>query len=78
MSGCAHLAFDNDVDALIRLRSFMSYLPTSNKDQGYFILQNSFQTLYQISILILIFIFIIAPIRASDDPADRIVLSLGK
>jgi propionyl-CoA carboxylase beta chain len=32
VSGCAHLAFENDVDALIRLRTFMSYLPSSNKD----------------------------------------------
>ena len=36
VSGVAHLAFENDVDALIRLRSFMSYLPTSNRDQGFF------------------------------------------
>jgi propionyl-CoA carboxylase beta chain len=48
----AHLAFENDVDALIRLRSFMSYLPPSNKVKG--------------------------PIRLSDDPGDRIVLSLDQ
>lgn len=32
-SGCAHLAFENDVDALTRLRSFMSFLPQSNREQ---------------------------------------------
>jgi propionyl-CoA carboxylase beta chain len=48
----AHLAFENDVDALIRLRSFMSYLPPSNRAKG--------------------------PIRRSDDPGDRIVLSLDQ
>jgi propionyl-CoA carboxylase beta chain len=52
VSGVAHLAFENDVDALLRLRSFMNYLPLSNKDQ--------------------------APIRQSDDPADRLVLSLDQ
>jgi propionyl-CoA carboxylase beta chain len=51
-SGVAHLAFENDVDALIRLRSFMSYLPPSNRAKG--------------------------PIRRSDDPGDRIVLSLDQ
>lgn len=30
-SGVAHLAFDNDVDALTRLRSFINYLPLNNK-----------------------------------------------
>jgi propionyl-CoA carboxylase beta chain len=52
ISGVAHLAFENDVDALIRLRYFMGFLPTSNKDQ--------------------------APIRRSDDPADRLVLNLDQ
>lgn len=51
-SGVAHLAFENDVDALIRLRSFMSYLPCSNRVKG--------------------------PIRKTDDPSDRIVLSLDQ
>ncbi|CAG0882899.1 unnamed protein product [Cyprideis torosa] len=32
VSGVAHNAFDNDVDALLYLRDFMSYLPQSNKD----------------------------------------------
>ena len=46
ISGVAHLAFENDVDALIRLRSFMSFLPTSNKDQGdYFFLFTKFSVL---------------------------------
>lgn len=31
VSGVAHLAFENDVDALTRLRSFVSFLPQSNK-----------------------------------------------
>jgi propionyl-CoA carboxylase beta chain len=31
-SGCAHLAFENDVDALIRLRSFMNFLPANNRE----------------------------------------------
>jgi len=39
------LAFENDVDALLRLRNFVNYLPLSNKEQ--------------------------APIRKSEDPADR-------
>lgn len=52
VSGVAHLAFENDVDALLRLRSFMNYLPLSNKEQ--------------------------APVRKSDDPADRLVPSLDQ
>ncbi|XP_040572064.1 propionyl-CoA carboxylase beta chain, mitochondrial [Lepeophtheirus salmonis] len=32
MSGVSHLAFENDVDALVQLRSFISYLPSSNQD----------------------------------------------
>lgn len=51
-SGVAHLAFDNDVDALSRLRSFINFLPQSNKCP--------------------------APVRASSDPADRLVLSLDQ
>lgn len=31
ISGVAHNAFNNDVDALLQLRNFMSYLPQSNK-----------------------------------------------
>ncbi len=31
-SGCAHLAFENDVDALIRLRSFINFLPSNNRE----------------------------------------------
>lgn len=52
VSGVAHLAFENDVDALLQLRSFMNYLPLSNKEQ--------------------------APVRASTDPADRLVPSLDQ
>ena len=33
-SGCAHLAFENDVDALMRLRAFMNFLPSSNREQA--------------------------------------------
>lgn len=33
VSGVAHLAFENDVDALTRLRSFVNFLPQSNKSQ---------------------------------------------
>ncbi|CAF0709774.1 unnamed protein product [Brachionus calyciflorus] len=51
-SGVAHLAFENDIDALVRLRSFMNFLPQSNREQ--------------------------APVRKSDDPADRVVLSLDQ
>ncbi len=51
-SGVAHLAFENDVDALARLRSFVSFLPQSNKSP--------------------------TPVRASTDPADRLVLSLDQ
>lgn len=32
-SGVAHLAFDNDVEALARLRDFVDFLPLSNKDE---------------------------------------------
>nr|CAD7453727.1 unnamed protein product [Timema tahoe] len=32
VSGVAHNAFHNDVDALLKLRNFMGYLPLSNKD----------------------------------------------
>lgn len=52
VSGVAHAAFENDVDALIRLRSFLNYLPLSNRDS--------------------------APVRKTDDPADRVVLSLDQ
>jgi len=31
-SGCAHLAFENDVDAMMRLRAFMNFLPSSNRE----------------------------------------------
>lgn len=32
ISGVAHKAFDNDVEALLQLRDFMGYLPRSNKE----------------------------------------------
>ncbi|KAA0719204.1 Propionyl-CoA carboxylase beta chain, mitochondrial [Triplophysa tibetana] len=32
VSGVAHQAFENDVDALLNLRDFFNYLPLSNKD----------------------------------------------
>ena len=32
-SGVADLAFDNDVDALLKLRRFMNYLPANNKEK---------------------------------------------
>lgn len=32
ISGVSHLAFENDVEALIQLRSFIDFLPLSNKD----------------------------------------------
>jgi len=32
VSGCAHGTFENDVEALIKLREFMSFLPQSNKE----------------------------------------------
>lgn len=32
LSGVAHRAFPNDIDALLSLRTFMNYLPQSNKD----------------------------------------------
>nr|XP_042137433.1 propionyl-CoA carboxylase beta chain, mitochondrial isoform X2 [Peromyscus maniculatus bairdii] len=34
MSGVAHRAFDNDVDALCNLREFFNYLPLSSQDQA--------------------------------------------
>lgn len=51
-SGVAHLAFENDIDALIRLRSFINFLPQSNRDDS--------------------------PLRVTNDPSDRIVLSLDQ
>lgn len=51
MSGVAHLAFENDCDALHQLRYFLNFLPQSNRSEG-------------------------APIRASSDPSDRLVLDL--
>lgn len=32
ISGVAHKAFDNDVEALFQLREFMGYLPRSNRE----------------------------------------------
>lgn len=52
-SGVAHLAFENDCDALHQLRYFLNFLPQSNRLEG-------------------------SPIRASSDPADRIVPSLDQ
>ncbi|KAH9508758.1 hypothetical protein Btru_049828 [Bulinus truncatus] len=34
VSGVAHRAFDNDVDALMNLREFFNYLPLSNMDEA--------------------------------------------
>jgi propionyl-CoA carboxylase beta chain len=34
LSGVAHRAFDNDIDALLNLRNFVSYLPSSNRDSA--------------------------------------------
>jgi len=34
VSGVAHRAFENDVDALLNLRTFFTYLPLSNQDQS--------------------------------------------
>ena len=33
-SGVAHLAFENDIDCLIRTREFLNFLPLSNKDKA--------------------------------------------
>lgn len=52
VSGVAQLAFENDIEALNILRSFISFLPQSNREQ--------------------------APVRQTDDPADRPVLSLDQ
>jgi propionyl-CoA carboxylase beta chain len=49
-SGVADLAFDNDVEALLMLRRFYSYLPLNNREKP--------------------------PLRPSNDPADRMDLSL--
>lgn len=32
ISGVAHKSFENDIDALLQLRTFMAYLPNSNQD----------------------------------------------
>lgn len=32
VSGVAHRSFENDIDALLQLRTFMGYLPSSNKE----------------------------------------------
>lgn len=34
LSGVAHKAFENDIDALLNLRDLMSYLPSSNKEKA--------------------------------------------
>ncbi len=34
VSGVAHKAFENDIDALLQLRTFMSFLPGSNKEMA--------------------------------------------
>ncbi len=34
VSGNAHKAFENDIDALVQLRKFLSFLPSSNRDQA--------------------------------------------
>ena len=34
ISGVAHLSFENDIDALLELRSFIDFLPLSNRDQA--------------------------------------------
>ncbi|XP_038050293.1 propionyl-CoA carboxylase beta chain, mitochondrial-like [Patiria miniata] len=47
ISGVAHGAFENDIDALAKLRDLYNYLPLSNQDP--------------------------APLRACDDPGDRLV-----
>src|ERR1700756_1543854 len=44
-SGVADLAFENDVEALVQLRRFVGFLPSSNREK--------------------------APLRPTDDPADR-------
>jgi len=51
LSGVAHKSFENDIDALLQLRTFLGYLPQSNRDS--------------------------APVRASDDPWDRLVPGLN-
>lgn len=33
LSGVAHKAFENDIDALLNLRELMSYLPSSNREK---------------------------------------------
>ena len=34
LSGVAHKSFENDIDALLQLRTFMGYLPQSNRDSA--------------------------------------------
>ena len=50
VSGVAHCAFENDVDALRSLREFYEYLPLNNKAE--------------------------VPVRATEDPIDRVEESL--
>lgn len=33
ISGVAHKSFKNDVDALLQIRTFLSFLPQSNRDE---------------------------------------------
>jgi len=49
-SGVADLAFDNDIEALLQLRRFVSFLPANNREK--------------------------APVRPTNDPADRDDFSL--
>ena len=34
VSGVAHRSFENDIDALVKLRTFMGYIPQSNTDSA--------------------------------------------
>lgn len=34
MTGVAHLSFENELEAISRLRSFLEYIPLSNKHEA--------------------------------------------
>ena len=49
VSGVAHGAFENDIDALLNLRTFYSYLPLSNDDASPIVLTDDDRYLFVIS-----------------------------
>ncbi len=69
VSGVAHRSFENDIDALLQLRTFMSYIPSERNSLKKFLLQI-------LTLLLKGSNKHSAPIRPCDDPWDRDVPGL--